>query len=493
MPACRAHHYCHAHTKLVMKPYRDKRYNKVLISWIKDHPFISISIFIHLIVVYAIYTYGSYQLRQGQISSAQKNALVATEKLRQYQQKNMQRRVDNLEKIKKLMHESADPKYIDHENRRDVSDEGNVNDPSMAGSPKALLNKAMELSTSIRNLEINIKADDLVRVLNISKSDALKEAEKTINSLHDSSTKKISENDLDKINTEIKRLEADARQFLEKRAQQLYTKASGVHVISADSKAVIPRPPKDADASQVSMKHGHHSGAGLIDGAQVAMAKVKEMTAFLSAPDYAGGYFLAGGGGHIPVASGAEKKAKGMIFGEGGTYAKRVYLNSWYVIGPFSGHHGEALFNNPSYPPEDIIDLDATYMGKDDKILTWNYVTSNSYPFIPPDQTIDSVYYGYGEISFNQESDVWLWFGADDDLRVWVNDQLVWNGGNTGKRSFLDNIYRSYDRDSYWKNWNLSEGKKIIHFQKGRNTILFKLSNGPNPNGVFASLIITPQ
>jgi hypothetical protein len=175
--------------------------------------------------------------------------------------------------------------------------------------------------------------------------------------------------------------------------------------------------------------------------------------------------------------------------GAGGDFAERVYLNAWYVIGPFNGNSHGALYRNPSYPPEQLVDLDAVYFGKDERILKWRYLASGEYPFVPPDRAEDAVYYGYTEVSLKQASDLWVWCGADDDLQVWLNDRLIWAGGNIAKQSFFDKIYSPYN--NYAKTWNLSEGKRLVHFQQGRNKLLFKLSNGPNRVGIFASIILT--
>jgi hypothetical protein len=44
-------------------------------------------------------------------------------------------------------------------------------------------------------------------------------------------------------------------------------------------------------------------------------------------------------------------------------------------------------------------------------------------------------------------------------------------------------------RNTYVRDYNLSEGKRTVHFRKGRNKLFFKLSNGPTR--LFFSLVLT--
>jgi hypothetical protein len=176
------------------------------------------------------------------------------------------------------------------------------------------------------------------------------------------------------------------------------------------------------------------------------------------------------------------------MFGPGGEYANRVYLNSWYVIGPFPGQHGEGMFSNPPHPPETAVLLDAVYYGKDQRVLRWHYVTAQSYPLIVTNNIEDSVYYGYTEVSVDQDCDLTAWIGADDDAQIYLNDRLVWKGGNVNKGAYFEAVYNQ-DR-GYLRDYNRTEGRRVLHFNKGRNKLFFKLSNGPN--GAYLSFVLTP-
>ena len=195
------------------------------------------------------------------------------------------------------------------------------------------------------------------------------------------------------------------------------------------------------------------------------------------------------GPSHIPAVDlAAMRKGSGRKLGAGGEFANRVYVNSWYLIGPFAGKHGRDMFATDRYPPEQAVVLDAAYRGKDGRFLTWRYMESPTYPLEPPDMAEDSVYYGYTELMMDSERDLVMWIGADDDVQVWINDRLEWKGGNVNKLGFFRQVYES--GNDYKQPYNLNEGKVTVHFRKGRNKLFFKLSNGPNK--AFLSMVLTP-
>lgn len=198
--------------------------------------------------------------------------------------------------------------------------------------------------------------------------------------------------------------------------------------------------------------------------------------------------FHQGSGRMAHVDTAAMRKGAGRLLGAGGGLANRVYVNSWYLIGPFAGKHGTGMFENDSHPPEQAVVLDAAYRGKDGRFLTWRYVKAAAYPLIPPDPQEDSVYYGYTEVMMDTERELAVWIGADDDAQVWINDQLVWKGGNVNKRWFFQEIYDT--GVDYSSAYNLNEGKVLVRFRRGRNKLFFKLSNGPTRT--FFSMVLAP-
>jgi hypothetical protein len=256
----------------------------------------------------------------------------------------------------------------------------------------------------------------------------------------------------------IAQLESRARSRLSERQRQVDGKEHGVPVsVSGGIGEFLNR-----DVAQVRNRSGGYRGNGV--------------------------EIFGEGAGFIPsVAAGPLVPGRGRVIGEGGDFTNRLYVNSWYLIGPFEGKHGLGLFNNFSHPPEQAVILDAAYRGKDGRFLKWQYVTAQTYPLVPPDAVEDGVYYGYTELMFDEDREMVAWIGGDDDARVWINDRLAWKGGNSNKAWFWEEIYAT--RNNYVGQYNLTEGKVKVRFRKGRNKVFFKVSNGPSR--MYFSLVLT--
>jgi hypothetical protein len=182
---------------------------------------------------------------------------------------------------------------------------------------------------------------------------------------------------------------------------------------------------------------------------------------------------------HRPV-----RAVAGRRIGPGGVDANRIYVDTWYVVGPFEATGAHPL-DHP-YPPEFAVDLDGTYAGKRGRALAWKYLQAGEYPTYLPNPAENAIYYGYTELMLDHDREVWAWIGADDDCKVWVDDQLVWNGGATTKPWFLVDA-RSMKPEI--ADDNLSEGKVRLRLHAGRNRVLFKLYNGIEV--MFFSLVLT--
>jgi len=165
--------------------------------------------------------------------------------------------------------------------------------------------------------------------------------------------------------------------------------------------------------------------------------------------------------------------AAGRTFGAGGTWAERVYLDTWYVIGPFEGHGDESL--QWGYPPEDDVDLDAAYPGADGRTLAWQFTSRGFYPFVPPDRRPDSVFYAYTELRVDDERDVWISIAADRDSQMWLDDRLVWVS-SPGDKPWYHPPY--YLRDELVGSLSLAEGQRRLHLTAGVHRLLFKLVEG---------------
>lgn len=140
-----------------------------------------------------------------------------------------------------------------------------------------------------------------------------------------------------------------------------------------------------------------------------------------------------------------------------GRPVESFYIDSWYMIGPFPNSHRQHI--NDMFPPETIIDLDAEYPGKRGPVR-WEYCSSPTH-FIKPIHYVEyGIYYAYTQLFAEDAQAVWMAFGSDDRLDVWINDIKVWQSSNTLKQ------------------WRPDEGYRKVYLQKGYNVILARLENG---------------
>lgn len=178
--------------------------------------------------------------------------------------------------------------------------------------------------------------------------------------------------------------------------------------------------------------------------------------------------------------------ADGRKAGPGEAVADRVYLNAWYVIGPFAGA-GEASMARV-LPPETVVDLDGLYRGQAGRLLQWQYVSARSYPVVPPDSAENAVYYAYTEVHMDRERDVWLLIGADDDSMLWLNGRQIWRSGDDDKRWYRTPYLNLRDDIA---GMNLIEGRRRVHLRQGRNSLLLKLYNSVGLT--FYSVLLAPD
>ena len=154
-----------------------------------------------------------------------------------------------------------------------------------------------------------------------------------------------------------------------------------------------------------------------------------------------------------------------------------MFVDSWYILGPFD-NAGRANLEK-KFPPETVVDLDATYEGKSGSKLRWEFYQAAEAKIDPPFRNFTVtkkggleyiIYYASTELRFAEECDLWIAIGSDDFSKVWVNDQLVWASGKQQK------------------DWRVDEGFRKVHFQKGVNRILYRVENGHG--GTLFSLVV---
>ena len=154
-----------------------------------------------------------------------------------------------------------------------------------------------------------------------------------------------------------------------------------------------------------------------------------------------------------------------------------MFVDSWYLLGPFDNAGRVNL--EKKFPPETVVDRDATYEGKSGSKLRWEFYQVADPKIVPPFRNFTAtkkgsleyiIYYACTELRFAEECDLWIAVGSDDFSKVWVNDQLVWASGKQQK------------------DWRVDEGLRKVHFQKGVNRILYRVENGHG--GTAFSLVV---
>jgi len=144
------------------------------------------------------------------------------------------------------------------------------------------------------------------------------------------------------------------------------------------------------------------------------------------------------------------------------------FLRDWYVIGPFDAR-GMKGFKSV-YPPEEKVDLAATYEGKEKKIAWKRYRSPEATAGLhvalvnlrePLGDAEDAVAYAYTVLDVGEAREVEFRGAADDNLTVWIN----------GKRVFGFEEYRNgvrFDRHRF-----------RVTLQAGTNSVLVKVCQAP--------------
>jgi hypothetical protein len=455
---------------------------------ISRHRFMAVSLSVHAALIALCYYFGSCRIEMAQ----QQDLVRAGAELSK--RSSMEKRVLDMQQINDLLEQSG---------RANVSadtteDQTSFSATSLPKTPAELLEEARQLSGSISEVEKHLKADELARIEGISKDQALEQLDAPPSALAPAPAKDATP---EQLAAEIEQLEKRARASLAQRQQDLQRRINGVAVQPPESESGSTYGGGQHENASRSGASGEEASDGPVsttpgrNEGEVVERIAKFINRDLALPkDVSQHYYRNGerifkpGIGQIPVVDASTMRhGVGRMLGHGGAFANRVYVNSWYLIGPFEGKHGSALFSNYRYPPEDGVVLDAAYRGKDNRVVKWRYFNADSYPLVPPDFAEDAVYYGYTELMLDREQYLTMWIGADDDAQIWLNDEQVWVGGNINKTSFWRDLYDM--RNTYSRDCNMTEGKRKVRFKKGRNKIFFKLANGPSRT--FFSLVLT--
>jgi len=450
-----------------------------MLAQVRRYPYLALSLVAHAALLGVLYV-GVVHVEQDRqrIQRAREQPRVDAGK-RLMERARLEQRVHDMARIKSLLDPDAAAGMDD-----------DVRFSAQPRTPEALLKEASELSRKIDEVERDARAKELAKLLHIPKQKALEKLDQAAQARKPDEPARAEPAKPVDAAVKIEQLEAKAREALARRGRQL-EQQDGVRVTALGSYSGGGAR-QGGPGGQVGSR-GPGPGS---PGAVSLSSMLRAVDAFVDAGRPGQGIegnIVAGNHDDVDhtvvripeVPAGATVKGTGRIIGPGGPYADRVYVNRWYLIGPFDRKHGDA--GSLPDPPEQAVVLDAACRGKDGRLLKWEYVDSASYPLVPPQPAEDAVYYGYTELRMAREQDLAIWVGARDDVQLWLNDKLVWRGRNVAKGRFYREV--NAKDNTHGRDYNFSEGKRVVHFRQGRNKLFFKLSNGLGP--VFFSLVLT--
>jgi hypothetical protein len=474
-----------------MKPFGQPRPRRR--AFVARHPYFCVAVVAHVLVFGTLYRIGSVRIQRAVDASTGARIEASLEAGRRRQ---MKRYVDHLEDLQRRLDATTGAKASD-------GGAGAVSDAASGALPdaQASLKRVQAMTDRIERTEQAQRAKELARLLRISPDQALA----TVKAEDQAQRAKQPPLPADPASAAAQ-LEQRARVALERQAVR-------------DARAEQGRPVTLAHGGGGNQGSGG-SGAGQGNGSGAGQGNGSAQS---GAGSHGSGNGAGGGsgrgsgsgggtdGGDPALAGGAlrteagfadprnytkpadlpnvvigdVRAGRGRVIGRGGEFANRLYLDQWYVVGPFDAH-GQASLQE-AYPPEWGVDLDAVYRGKGGALLQWVLSDSPSYPFIPPDRAEDAVFYAWTEVRVAQDTTVWMDIGADDDSKLWVNDQLVWASGDQDKAWYHRPFYELGPAIAAF---DLVEGRRRVTLHAGRNTLLFKLYNGIDL--MFLSVVITP-
>ncbi len=158
----------------------------------------------------------------------------------------------------------------------------------------------------------------------------------------------------------------------------------------------------------------------------------------------------------------------------GGRAETWLYVDTWYIIGPFPGDPRREKLD-VKFGPEANVNLDDVLMGKGGQKVRWEYKkvgwnlpggSKRAYWKIEPRVVHDdAIYYAFTEIYSDAPRKIWIATATDDYGKLWINDKLVWTSPTTRKP------------------YNALENIQQVQLKQGHNKILYRVENGGGTMG----------
>jgi hypothetical protein len=167
----------------------------------------------------------------------------------------------------------------------------------------------------------------------------------------------------------------------------------------------------------------------------------------------------------------------------GGKVSDWMYIDSWYIIGPFPGDRRRQNLD-VRFGPEANVNLDDVFIGKDGKKIRWRYSLTGvsgggANPYAhwkiePRTVTTYGIWYAWTEIYSDVPRKVWIATGTDDYGKLWINDKIVWKSPK-GRKPY-----------------NATENIQLVDLKQGHNKVLYRVENAGGTMG-FSLLIRLAQ
>lgn len=134
------------------------------------------------------------------------------------------------------------------------------------------------------------------------------------------------------------------------------------------------------------------------------------------------------------------------------------FLMSWHLIAPFTNVERKGF--DTVFPPEEKIDLQASYEGKGKEAKWVPYTSQDDYGLIDFNEPFDALKevtgYAYTEFESATERNAEIRLGCKNGWKVWLNGELL------------------FGRDEYHRGMKLDQYKLPCVLKKGKNTLLVK-------------------
>lgn len=457
-------------------------------------PYLIVSVAAHAGLLAAVFYAGPYSIK----------AATLDRHVRKAEEADIRRRVEDIGKITSLLAKSR------HEEPAQGTSTGGAK-PASPATPQQMLEQARALSAEIARIERRGQARELARLLKIPEAQALRALPPPAPVRKAAAPAPGRSLGTREALAELREHQRLARAALLKREQQLQKETGGTRVHAAQARSGMGgagRPTALAALGDGGTGKAGKGGAGEggVRGEEVPNAAYIDIRGYiegsgmngedvprggawdLTAPRHTLARRYGAAAGSPVLDPGATRKIAAHALGKGAPFADRIFLNRWHIVGPFPGRgpHGSI---DLVYPPEMMVDLDAVYAGAGGRTLAWEYLTSPRYPTVPPLRAQDAVYYAYTEVAVDEETDLVVAIGSDDDTKLWFNDSLVWRSGDAYKPWYRSPGYVGMRGEI--AGWNLTEGTRTLRFRKGRNRLLLKLYNGASL--AFFSVVIVGE